>query len=837
MEPERTARTPHADNARSRLYRRVAGYVAMVAVAAAPLALGAVHLPVLLVISVACVAALLLRTWFAEERLYVSGPASLLGVTTALGAIGLWNGFDPPATAGELARAVGVLTLFVVLQNRAVESPRARHRTLLALAASGLAVAVIGLGHFLVGADHLFGFFAYEHARPPLLSTLGNSNHASGVLNAAALVCLGLAVARDRWIERLAWALGFLVAAGASLLCASRGGMAALAAAVAFFPLVGWGARRAAAHRSRADREEGKERMWLVGLAACAAAVLAVYLYAEVRPVEREMDALAATDLETDGKIQVAKVALRAVREYPWLGIGAGSFWTAHPKWLAEPALSTFTHVENEPLEALVALGVPIGLLLVFAVLWAFLQLLRRARTSWEEAGASAGALALLLQGLVDFSLHFAAGFLLFALLATRPSRKRGWLRLRLNRNGALAAGGVALVAVVGLGAYAWPGIEAETKRLEERQADASVSLDQFERDVSEFRRRHPEDYFPCLVLAGKALNAGEPLRALPALACATERNPLSGQVHALTGDVLARLGRKSQALVEYRMAAARNLPTVDRVLARWPEPAAVRDAVPAEPGPAAAAATILEREGRLEDAVAVAETAIERTWLDRVEGPVKAGKKEAREVENLAGVLHRLYGRQERHEDGLALAERLRLARPRSARGWALAAASLARLQRPEEARELYREGLRTIPGDAELVFALASFELSQKQPDAALNALDKLPVDAPLWHRVRRHSLRANAFRALKQDDRARDELRIAVRLRPNDKWLRFALAEVYLALDRVDEATAELKPFADDAHAVRLAERIEKRRKQLQEEQEKLRRIRFLGTDTGR
>jgi O-antigen ligase/predicted Zn-dependent protease len=820
----------------SRRLRRTLGLAALASVAAAPLALGAVHLPVLLALSAIPVAALLLRAAVLDRPLLVSGPGALLAAVAVASAAGLWLGLDPPATAAEVARAIGLVALFVVLQARADESDRARRRALLAVAFAGLAVAAIGLGHFLVGAKTLFGFFAYEQAKPPLLSTLGNPNHAAGVLNATALVCLGIAVAQATWTRRIVWSLGFLLAAGASLLSASRGGMSALAAAVAFFPLVGWGARRAAARRSRAEREEGQRRLWLVGLAAFAAAVLALYLYGEVRPVEREMDALAATDLETDGKMQVARVALRAVAEHPWIGLGAGAFWTAHPQWLAEPALATFTHVENEALQAVVDLGVPLGLVLVAAVLWAFLLLLRRARTSWEEAGAAAAAFALLLQGLVDFSLHYAAGFLLTALIAARPAHRRPWFRLQVPRPAALGASAAAMAAVAGLGVWAWPGLEAETRRLEAGAANTAVSLDAFERQVAAFRARHPADYFPCELLAGKALAADEPARALPALACATERNPMSGRIHALTGDAFARLGHRGQALLEYRMAAARDFPTMERVLAAWPDADAIREAAPIEPGPAATAAALLERADRLDDAVAVAEAALASTWLAEATGEVSVGKQEAATVENLASTLHHLYSRQDRDEDALALARKLRAARPAAPRGFTLEATSLVRLKRPDEARARYEEGLARLHGDAELVFALASFELGQKQPEAALAALDRLPFDAPIWHRVHRHSLRASAFRALRDDARARDELRLALRLRPDDKWLRFALADVYLALGRVDEASAEIAPFPDDPGARQLAERIAKRRAQLESEQRKLRSLQILGTDVG-
>ena len=60
--------------------------------------------------------------------------------------------------------------------------------------------------------------------------------------------------------------------------------------------------------------------------------------------------------------------ALQLVRDYPLTGIGRGAFGTVYPAYKTEPELVTFTHLENEWLQAPVELGLPAGLLLVGAL-------------------------------------------------------------------------------------------------------------------------------------------------------------------------------------------------------------------------------------------------------------------------------------------------------------------------------------------------------------------------------------------------------------------------------------------------------------------------------------
>src|SRR5207342_1562577 len=118
------------------------------------------------------------------------------------------------------------------------------------------------------------------------------------------------------------------------------------------------------------------------------------------------------------------------------------------------------------PAQALLELGIPGGLALLAAFALGLALLVRRARTSPVEAGAAAAALALLVQNQVDFSLQFACGLVLLALLAggtlvlrgdseVAPLRMRRWFAV--GALGIVFAGGAAL---------AWPGLPADSAQL-----------------------------------------------------------------------------------------------------------------------------------------------------------------------------------------------------------------------------------------------------------------------------------------------------------------------------------------------------------------------------------
>src|SRR5690606_2102052 len=132
-------------------------------------------------------------------------------VRAALGPDAGWRPItlDLPATARELVRALGLAALFATLRHHA-STPGFRRRLLSTIGATGALLAAAGFAHLAVGVSSLLFLW-----KPIVATTLplpfGNANHAAGILNASALVALGMAASpktrRPRW-----WGAGVVAA-------------------------------------------------------------------------------------------------------------------------------------------------------------------------------------------------------------------------------------------------------------------------------------------------------------------------------------------------------------------------------------------------------------------------------------------------------------------------------------------------------------------------------------------------------------------------------------------------------------------------------------------------
>ncbi|WP_373046609.1 O-antigen ligase family protein [Vulgatibacter sp.] len=811
--------------------------VAAAVLVGAPLALGAVHLSVSLVVAAfGCLSFLLLALSLRGRRLHVGWLAPLLllvNVVAALqllplppGLVGLlapetaalyqaagvkgWHplSLDAAATAAEVAKGIGWLCLFVVLQHRAGESKRARKRIFAYVAGAAALVALVGLGNWVVGEKQsLLGLYEFSGTKP-FLSTFGNTNNLSGFLNLGGLLALGLAAQADRIQWRVAWGAVFLACVGGSILTASRGGAMALLAGLLLLPILGWG--------SRARKSEGSAESWrswaTIGGATAVASAIAWWLYSEFPRLLREVASLLDFNVaDEQGKLEAYKIAWDAALAHPFFGIGRGAFHSVQALYLSQPWRVTFTHAENEPLQALAELGLPVGALLVLGFAAAWLGLVRRGRLSWAEAGAAAGAFALLLQNLVDFSLQSAAGLALLALFAHHVRRE---VRVRFAP---VLACAVAAPLLVGLaGARAWPEIDRVGETLVAFGADQAIPFDHVEAELRAAWAERPAWYLPAEIAAARAAAEEDGAkRALPWVNQLLRLNPQAGSGHLLAGETLARLGAKGQALAEFRTAASLGRPSIERVLAWWPDDAeAVRAGVPAASQAALVAAGPVEKSGQRALAIEL---------LERIEEPDL----------RVLGRLFWLRRAEGDHEAALALAERLRPLEEQPARALALQALALRALQRPDDARARYEEALGLDRRSTDALFGLAELEIEQKRYAEAIETLERIPVAAHAGAQNTRHWLRSRAFRADKSLLKARDELRLLVGRVPDNQWYRLTLVDVLLDLGQLDEAATTLEPLADwdraDGARKRLAQLVDSKR---QREMELLEQ-RLLGT----
>ncbi len=701
------------------------------------------------------------------------GAASIFGTT--LEPLGLYPAarpfsLDPPATGRELAKAAACL-LAALAAARLAGSGRRKELLLALLALAGIAVSTAGLVAAGAGLGSLL--------EPRL--TFVNPNHLAAFLDFTSMVALGFGL-RSRGRTRLLWLIGFALAASGVFLSLSRGGIAAFFVGVAAFALF---------HLRREWSEAAAPRPWRrAALPVAIAAALAVAAYLAIDPVLAEMRTVKGAASET--KLALWPVALGMLRHFPLTGIGRGAFPAVFTSYQTETGAVTFTHVENQWIQAPVDLGLPVGLLLLAAIAWTWLSAARSRDLTRPEMGALAGMAALGAHELVDFSLELLGVAIPFAIALGLVARPRPAWNIGTV---AIRAGALALLV---LGA-------AGMKLHLDHRGDAEVAAIARARSPEEAKalarsqvRWHPADYLPQAAAGAWLARNGRCAEAMPWLGRAMLLNSGAPEPHRFAARCLAAGGKADLARREYRLAvllgdegalaeAATRFRSLDDLLTVAPDTPQGLHALARLLGPS-----------RPADAGSV----LRRAW--EAYGDLAA-------LRELAAVSLRLG----KADEALELARAYRDRRRAEAAGYAIAARALLAQGLDEEAQRELELGVAHVQGSPELLSILAERALGARRFAEARRLVEGMAVRAP-WEIAWKRLFVARILWAQGRMTEAIQEARSAAAIVPGDPNALAAVATYCAGAGRLDEAIAALegaaalpvaRPGAFDAELARL------------------------------
>lgn len=619
---------------------------------------------------------------------------------------------DPPATLLELAKLLGFFG-FAYAAVRVAPTARGRRWLLTGVGALGGAVALTALAHQAAGAERLFGLYQPRNmAAPPYMAPLLNPNHLAGFLAMTTPVSLALVVTnRSRW--RLLWVVTAVLSGSVCLLTESRGGAIALAAGILVAAALWIVQRRAAPQATRKPRSSETIAKIIAGLAGLVllGALTATGAIAEL---ERTGD----QGVEEEARWRIWKSSAVLLRDYRWTGVGRGAFEPAFTSAHDSPR-TTFSHLENEYLQAAVDWGILGAGALAVAVLWTLIVATRRSRVSPLEAGALGGLAAIALRSLTDFGLALPGvaipALAVAAPLVYLPVRRRteGTRALPVAR--LVGLGAAVLVLAATLSPLATP-MRTDSDRVRTLLDGPDGATDARAAAAKAFRR-HPADYLSAALLA-RTLAASRDPRAVPVANRALALNPSHPGMHQLAAHMLLHSQQPAQAMVEYSLAmrlTTRHAAVLDDLLRRVPDPAQAARGLPLDEGLAERLVGLLEARKRLDVAAA---------YLDHFVG-----------LYPRSAVAHRLRARValRQREPGLAVesAERAHELDPGPETAMALGAA-LRGADRPAEAVPVLRAILDGPARPSQRLVllrlhqALAEAEVASGQLDAAKATLN---------------------------------------------------------------------------------------------------------------
>lgn len=457
---------------------------------------------------------------------------------------------DPAGTLRALAFFV-ILLGAALLGLRVASSERGRYLVLAAVAVTcGLAAAVTGV-HTLLNAESLYGVYRPEHAAPVILGPLLNTNHLGGLMAIGAVLAVGLAFYQRQAVQlRVLWvviAIGCSATAMASL---SRGATLGLALGVATAI-----ALYAAGRIATANDDGGRRHRALiteVPITIVIAAGLAVAVYTSAGKVADQLENTSLTELGHPlSKYEAWHSALHLVGEAPWVGIGRGAIEPVFTRVHEASAYVTFSHLENEYVQAVVEWGIPGAVLLGLALAWCIRAAAKRWRDGPLAAAAIGACAAILFQSSVDFGIELLGLAVPVVLVATTV------LGVRLRESRAIVprlARAAVVLALAGAAAVLLAPASRSVQEDHDRLAQAAEPGPGELPALHDAIERHPLDYLAYGETAAVMLRTGDP-RAGKFLNHALALHPTHPGLHRLAARALIASGRRSQAAVEYALA------------------------------------------------------------------------------------------------------------------------------------------------------------------------------------------------------------------------------------------------------------------------------------------
>lgn len=687
---------------------------------------------------------------------------------------------DPPATWRELAKGISYLCIFfaAVLVSRSRSGTR--RRLLSAVAFSGVAVALIGYGHALVDAHALFGAHAYVTAQPPFLTTFGNPNHLASFLTLTSTTALGLAIGSDDRHRTALWALAYLAMGAGVFLSLSRGGICFFLAAQLLFAFLLFRARRPVSDR-RDPRWLGRESWVIVAVLA----VLSISAYVAFERISEELHTADSVQKLRGSKIQLWPMIAEAAGNFSRSGMGRGAFEAAFPKYQTTFPDVTFTHAENILLQLWAEFGMFAAAALVLLAVIAYARLLRRHESSPVDLAVLSGVAAVALHDLFDFSLELpgCAVALCAALgVASRAENAQTTPDPKFARWLVPMAGVLSLAGLIAAGRDAHGLADAE-QELKARLSSA-LTGEQIARATLPILDRHPADYLLYDAVGGaySARSPGDPRNALAFANRALYLRPLDVEAHRVAARSLVKLGRRSQGLLEYRLAYQASEDqgaTLDESVAAARGAEELRQIAPDAPDPIAQVSARLWSAGRKQEA------------RDLVDGALVtlAGHADAPELW-MQQARHRSEARE--FESALAAVDRAEKGWPRSTRPAMVKSGVLWEMGKRSEAIATLEAAFARHPEDLQLAFTLAQMLIGVNGGKRAREVLARVsPLVLTPAVRSRWLMMDGQSFEAEGQHSRALQSYQSAARLTPTEPECHYAVGRTLESLQRPAEA----------------------------------------------
>ncbi len=471
----------------------------------------------------------------------------------AVSGVSSWHAITLDA-AGSLRALTFFVTLlaFAVVALRIAVTERGRLICLGGVAAvCGITAGIVGV-HQIFGATSLYGIYDPIQATPPVLGPLLNANHLGGLMALGSVLSLGLVMyGKQSMVARWAWgttAIGCAIVVLASL---SRGALLAMTigAGVTLGVLAAQRLARPADRMSRSARRRFVMTTLPIGIVAVCVTFIVVFTSAGT--AAEQLQNVSAHEIhEPKSKYAAWQSSMQLLDEAPWTGIGRGALEPVLTRVHPASSFVTFSHLENEYLQAFIEWGIAGGIVIMGILGWIVVVALRK----WRDGPLTAGALGALAAVAVQSNVDFGVELLGLAVPATIVAATLAYVPLQPLKPGLLLlrARGILILHILALAGAAALLFLPATRSV----AEDHIVLD--ERPSLEVIRdciaRHPFDYYG-YAIGAETLARDHDTEAVAMLNHALMLHPTHSGLHRFSGELLLASGYIDQAAGEFAAA------------------------------------------------------------------------------------------------------------------------------------------------------------------------------------------------------------------------------------------------------------------------------------------
>ena len=567
-------------------------------------------------------------------------------------------------------------------------------------------MAMLGVGHMAAHEQNILGIFQSSPVATFFHSTFVNPNNAGAYLGLGSLLLLGLALHEKRRQHRLMYAAMSGICGIGVMLTLSRGSIIVFILALlalAGIVIKGYKAK--------------------IATAVFAFAVIIASSYLAADPLFKELASF-STPAQISAKINTWIGAFHVVKAAPLTGMGLGSFSSIiHLYQTTAAGLSRAIFPENIILQMFVEIGIPLGSLVLIALIVVLLTLIRRTQPSRMMVACSLGLLYVLVHDFADFALLVPSIFFTWIILTaalTGRLFRRSNMRKRLHLVPGRILGG-AFIAVglmhFTLGSWAFANNPyAVQKRMHTLATDKGISEKDFEEKANKLIDLYPTDYYLRLLASEHYRLQGwsGAAKRIMHLEKGASLNSVSPLPRRLLGQAYADIGNKEKSRKQFYEGlryAFKDVRLIEIAIESGFHKAELAELFPRNLEVARYSTRILKRLGEEEAAAILYEEAL-------------TAKAEAKDLKVSACALARM-GESVRAKNILS---RLKKEYPGSVEPWKVEAALLVSEGKYSKALEAYEKAIKENESDNLLLLKAADIALKADNPKKTKAFLDRV-------------------------------------------------------------------------------------------------------------